>query len=256
MSKKNKLDQYYTKPVIADKCLDILLDYLETHLGTKDYSFVEPSAGTGSFLREGLKWEAYDLEPKAPCIIKRDFFTVEDLKGKIVVGNPPFGFASSLALKFLNHCAEHEAKVVAFILPKTFKKTLFQDKVSGKLHLIEEVDLPKDSFLLDGEEYDVPCVFQVWESRECLRDKSTFNKYFTKGSEDCYDFLLRRVGGRAGKILKPCEFTASSSLYVKGDVTFITKYQEEILEQASYTAGVKSITLDEINLIITKGENN
>lgn len=248
MSKKNKLDQYYTQPEIATECLNILIEFL----GSKDYNFVEPSAGTGNFLRPDLKWEAYDLEPKVSNITKKDFLTVENLTGKVVVGNPPFGFASSLALKFINHSFEEGAEVVAFILPKTFKKVLFMEKVTHQASLALQKDLPKNSFILNGEDYDVPCVFQVWV--KFPRAVINYNKYLTKGSEKDYDFMLRRVGGRAGRLITKEEFTKSSSLYVKGDKTYIEKYQDRIREEASFTAGVKSITIDEINYIITKGE--
>jgi hypothetical protein len=250
MSKKSKLDQYYTKPEVANSCLDILLNYL----GDKDsYSFVEPSAGTGSFLKEGLKWEAYDLEPKHPLVTKSDFFNVTGLKDKVVVGNPPFGFASSLALKFINHAEKCGASIVAFILPKTFKKKLFQEKVSHELILDLEFDLPEDSFTLEGESYNVPCVFQVWVRGK--REPLIFEKYFVKGSSEDCDFMLRRVGGRSGRLINKEDFTPSSSLYVKGDKTLIHKYQEDICKEASYTVGVRSITLDEINYIITQKES-
>ncbi len=251
MSKKNILDQYYTRPDIAFWCWDILQEHLEDG---KSEIYVEPSAGCGNFLVDNYTWEAYDLDPKLDFIVKADFLEVTDLKGKIVVGNPPFGFASSLALKFINHCADKDAKMVAFILPKTFKKKLFQNKINSKLRLVEEVDLPKGSFLLEGNVYDVPCVFQIWENSGKLRNKFTFIRHFTKGTKDSHDFLLRRVGGRAGKVLEDSEFTESSSLYVNGDINLIYKYQNEILKEASYTAGVKSITLDEINFIVTRGE--
>lgn len=252
MSKKNKLDQYYTKPDIALWCWDILQENLED---PESQIYVEPSAGCGNFLIDGYTWEAYDLDPKEENIVRKDFFEVKDLKGKVVVGNPPFGFASSLALRFINHCASYDAKIIAFILPRTFKKKLFQNKINTKLHLVEEVDLPSGSFLLEGKEYDVPCVFQIWKNTGVLRDPFRFYKYLTKGSKDSHDFIIRRVGGRAGKVLSDFEFTESSSLYVKGDVNFILKYQKEILQEASYTAGVKSITLDEINLIISMAEH-
>lgn len=248
MSKKNSLDQYYTKPEIARDCFKTLLGYLEE----REYTFVEPSAGSGSFLTEGFKWEAYDLEPKHPLVKEKNFFDVTDLHSKVVVGNPPFGFSSSLALKFINHAEKQGAEVVAFILPKTFKKKLFQEKISHNLALVLEEDLPKNSFLLDGKSYDVPCVFQVWQRGK--RDPATFDRYLRKGNAEDYDFILRRVGGRAGKIINEEEFTSSSSLYVKGAPNLITEFQGKICEEASYTAGVKSITIDEINYIITKGE--
>ena len=51
---------------------------------------------------------AYDIEPKFSETICYDFLETEPLldRGKIlVVGNPPFGKNSSLAVKFFNHAS-------------------------------------------------------------------------------------------------------------------------------------------------------
>lgn len=248
MSKKNRLDQYYTKSEVANKLLDIFLSKGEC----KGLPLVEPSAGKGSFMREDIDWEAYDLEPRREGVIAKDFLEVQDLEGKFLVGNPPFGFKSSLALKFINHSFDRGAAKVGFILPRTFKKTLFQDKVTLSACLTYQEDVEDHAFILNGESYHVPCVFQIWERGS--RVKKTFKNFFTKGSPADYDFIIKRVGGRAGKIISKSDFTTSSSLYVKGDKDLFNKYRDEILKEATYTAGVRSITLNEINLIVTENE--
>ena len=52
---------------------------------------------------------------------------------------------------------------ISFILPKSFKKDSLKKSFPLNFHLIYEGDLPDKSFLVDGVEYDVPCVFQIWE---------------------------------------------------------------------------------------------
>lgn len=250
LSKKNRLDQYYTKPEIADWCWDRVIYQV------RDYSktFVEPSAGKGVFLRDDLNIEAYDLEPKSEDIVEMDFlkYPVEDLEGKVVIGNPPFGWASSLAVKFINHC--RYADFVCFILPKTFKKKLFQEsRIDKHLHLIGEWDLPKNSFILEDEEYDVPCCFQIWQ-RECFkRSDITIQNYVKEDSQG--NRFIRRVGGRAGKFVSAEEYTPSSTYRVScsDDVAKeIELLYDKIKLEASNTAGVRSITLDEINYILTQ----
>ena len=75
MSKKNKygLDQFYTKPNIAKKCLDTL--------NLQEYdTIIEPSAGEGVFfhMAEHENKIGYDLEPKSDDIEQCDFL-VKDL---------------------------------------------------------------------------------------------------------------------------------------------------------------------------------
>lgn len=252
LSKKNRLDQYYTSKEIADWCWERLA--WRYNLSCEE--FVEPSAGNGSFLREDVKITAYDLEPKVSGIIEKDFLTVDkkDLQGKIVIGNPPFGWASSLALKFLNHCSE--AKVIAFILPRTFSKKLFQNKIDKNLHLVAEWDLPKNSFLLEGLPYDVPCCFQIWEREEYTRKEVNFDKHVYLCEDG--NLLLRRVGGRAGKFVSEEDYTSSTTYRVKCSPetkTLIESCYEDIKAEASKTVGVRSITLDEINYILTRRLN-
>lgn len=91
-----------------------------------------------------------------------DFFDFKDsLKGVSVVSNPPFGFACALAVQFFNHCAELGAETIAFVIPKTFRKASVANKLDENYKLVVDKTSPKNSFILDGAFYDVPCCFQV-----------------------------------------------------------------------------------------------
>ena len=139
-----------------------------------DDLIIEPSAGNGSFI-SGIKSFSnncifYDLEPENPEIIKQDFLTgnYNDLSTKYnnihIIGNPPFGRQSSLAIKFIRKSCEF-CNSISFILPKSFKKDSLKQKIPLNFHLILESDLPEKSFLVDGVEHDVPCVFQIWKKK-------------------------------------------------------------------------------------------
>lgn len=246
MSKKNALDQYYTKPEVVKHCWSVL----DKLIGS-NHQYVEPSAGNGVWGLGRENITMYDIEPKSGGIAKQDWLTYDgDLSGKVVVGNPPFGFASSLAVKFINHSFNLGAQYVAFILPRTFMKELFVDSnLTQSACLVHEEVLPLDSFLLEGQSYKVPCVFQVYKRGQ--RGGLVYNHYLTKGTIDDHDFVMRRVGGRAGKVITLDEFTESSSLFVKGDVNLLHSVADEVERVAKLTAGVKSITLNEINFIIS-----
>lgn len=256
MSKKSKLDQYYTAPEAVAEAYNVVFKYWSGE------RLLEPSAGGGAFYSPAYsKYLMYDLEPKAEGIIRADFLKVDpvEFKGCFAVGNPPFGFCGKLATEFINHCAKGCDKI-CFILPNTFKKELFFDKNLDKnLHLVEVVPLPKNSFILDGNKYDVPCSIFYIEKRNYERKPLVWINYLVSWNPDltAEQVFVRRVGGRAGKVVE--NYTASSTYIVSSTTSksvrcYLDKYADKIRDCADSTAGVRSITLDEINLIITRGE--
>ena len=72
MSKKNNLDQYYTKPEYADRLSKIIID--KAPYGAL---FIEPSAGTGSFSFCFQNIVSFDIDPKFDGCIKCDFLSVD-----------------------------------------------------------------------------------------------------------------------------------------------------------------------------------
>ena len=82
------------------------------------------------------------------------------------IGNPPFGRQSSIAKKFMKHiCKCEKTKSFGFILPKSFKKPSMQQCIPLDFHMISEIDIQDNGFMVNGKDYDVPCIFQVWERR-------------------------------------------------------------------------------------------
>ena len=75
---ENNLDQFYTKTEVALSLTKKLNAY-----NLADYTFLEPSAGTGSFINalnfifKEPKIIAVDIEPKSSCIIKKDLLKNE-----------------------------------------------------------------------------------------------------------------------------------------------------------------------------------
>jgi len=214
------LDKFYTNESIAKKCINTL--------GTK-YNWdlwdlvIEPSAGNGSFLKQlpTKKCIGIDIEPEHADIIKQDFLlyklppTTILLNNILVIGNPPFGKVSSLAIKFFNHSAEF-ATVIAFIIPKTFRRVSVQNKLNLKFHLILDEDIPQSppSF---NPPMMVKCCFQIWVKKEEVRDiikLDTFHKdwdFLPFGPLDLNgqptppkgaNFAIRAYGGKCGEIKK------------------------------------------------------
>lgn len=252
MSDKNDLDQYYTNDELAKRLSSIVLSLYP------NMSYVEPSAGTGAFSKNFASITSYDLEPKFNSCIKANFLEIKinNHEGSIFIGNPPFGKNSSLALKFLNKSAS-VAKAVCFILPLTFKKMFFQEKVDRSFHLVYEEMLGKKSFILDGEPYDVPCVFQIWEKMSEKRPELAVQDIYLKEViKEEADFALRRVGGKSGKILEGLDHSKSSTYFFKelqpGVKKALLEIQDELVKQSQYTAGVRSISKNEINFYLNR----
>ena len=246
---ENSLDQFYTNSDVVDICL--------ATLDMDSYSLaIEPSAGDGAFLKKiKIPKIGLDLEPKARGILEGDYISAGRFAGALtralslrdklgnekilVVGNPPFGKNSSLAVKFFNYSAEY-CDAIAFIVPKTFKKVSVQNRLNLQFHLAQELSLPADSFrtavakprapfqvyypgydetkdvVYVEEAYDVPCVWQVWERRETPRevvkaqttheDFKFLNVRVDKETGEVLtdltkaNFAVQRVGGNAGNV--------------------------------------------------------
>lgn len=259
--KSKDLDQFYTNPELATKLLEVLNDIMDI----RGSFFVEPSAGSGSFsdLLSRNNLLALDIDPKQDYIKQQDYlkFDSSDLpqnQNIIVIGNPPFGKNSSLAIKFFNISAKY-TNYIAFILPKTFKKDSVINKLDRNMFLIHEESLSKNSFIYNGEPYDVPCVFQIWEKRSEQRDlipqlKETELFEFT--TKDKADFAIRRVGGLAGKVLEKFEeYKEASHYFIKVNKKVIKKKTLIKLLQSKYkefqklaknTAGNPSLSKHEL----------
>ena len=175
---REKNDVFYTKRDIAEQCCSVIkkLGFIK-----KRDLVVEPSAGDGAFI-DYIKllsddYIFYDIEPKHPEIKKGDFLAddlgdlLENISEKDVhmIGNPPFGRQSSLAKKFIKKSSFSNS--ISFILPKSFKKDSLKKTFPLNFHLLYEMELPEFSFLVEGQSYDVPCVFQIWKKNHSKENR-------------------------------------------------------------------------------------
>ena len=71
-------------------------------------------------------------------------------------------------MKFFNHAGKF-ADVIAFIVPRTFKRISVQNRLHEDFHLLFEEDIPIGSF--DPPTMKAKCVYQVWEKRAKKRKK-------------------------------------------------------------------------------------
>lgn len=258
--KRNAIDKFYTKPPIVNKCIKNVQKYIQFD---KDDIIIEPSAGNGVFIEKikilSNNYKFYDIVPEHKEIIKQDFLKLDisKLKNKHnnihIIGNPPFGHQSSLAIKFIKKCCEF-ANSISFILPKSFKKDSMQKYFPLNYNLIFEIDLPEKSFLINDKETDVPCVFQIWkyknEKRKTNKKLTPINFEFVKKTDEP-DISFRRVGVNAGKIMQDIEDKSIQSHYFIKFTNKLTLEQNlekltKIKFNENNTVGPKSISKQEL----------
>lgn len=229
------LDKFYTLRPISLRCINTMGDkYSWDRWGL----VIEPSAGNGSFYDQipcdnkiGI-----DISPEHEDIVKQDFFEYNppNKDNILVIGNPPFGRVSSLAVKFFNRAAEW-ADVIAFIIPRTFRRISVQNRLDLNFHLVHDDDIPTSPCSFDPPMM-VKCCFQIWEKKDHKRKRvllpTKHNDWEFLGfgptddngqptPPDGADFALRAYGGKCGDIKskKLSELRPKSWHWVKSNIS-------------------------------------
>jgi predicted RNA methylase len=250
--RKNELDKFYTDS-------DVAKDLISGFDLSKYKLIIEPSAGDGSFSRQIPDCLAFDIDPKHDSIIKQDFLSWEYVgdilpKDILCIGNPPFGKQGTLAFKFLVKCMSI-ADTVAFILPPSFNKQSIINKVPLNFHISKALRLKDNSFSLEGSNYKVPSIFQVWERRDEVREivkaEEPIGYSYVKKNEA--NLAIRRVGFYAGQPSTNIDKNVQTHYFLKTNyadkiIELLTKYQWE----HNNTVGPRSISKIELNKILNR----
>ena len=176
MKRVVEAEQYFTSTGVVRQCLDLV----RKHYRFDDFGLiVEPCAGAGAFLVElpADKRIGLDILPLHDEIKVQDFLHWEpaSASGKtlpnkvLTIGNPPFGRRAKLAVQFIEKAAEF-SDVIAFILPRSFNKYTFQNRVPSNFYLVDSLEA-QDFETPDGEPLTIKSVFQIWEKRDTPRAK-------------------------------------------------------------------------------------
>ncbi|WP_162925070.1 SAM-dependent methyltransferase [Aurantiacibacter odishensis] len=266
--KARRLDQFYTRAEVVEDLLDWYRVKRIEHnlLRFQRTRIIEPSAGTGAFLRKlPLGSEGYDIDPKAPGIRQGNFFvlplSLDD--PLLVIGNPPFGKNASMAIKFFNRAAQ-AASVIAFIVPRTFQKVSVQNRLDLSFHLVDEILVPKDAFIFEGERKHVPAVFQIWVKKDVRRQKIALPKahadfeFLRAGEAHKANFAIQRVGAKAGQVHHNLEAKPSAHYFIRAtsgiddleDAMCRLRLDFEVMAQR--TAGKPSLAKTEVVQLYTQ----
>jgi hypothetical protein len=203
-----KLDKFYTREEVARECIESVGEIWQW----VSWSLVvEPSAGAGSFYLQipsaVQRKVALDLAPEHLQIKRQDFFTwlpegQSSLSRILVIGNPPFGRVCSLAIRFFLHAASF-ADVIAFIVPRTFRRISVQEKLPKNFHLRLDKDIPIKPCAFEPP-MNVKCCWQVWEKRSALREsivlETSHPHWEFLSSAEGAGFAIRAYGGKCGEV--------------------------------------------------------
>ena len=216
-------DQFFTKKEVAKHVVRVTRSLFPFR---RYDNIIEPSAGSGAILQYLPKGKriGLDLDPQDnPEILPMNFFDYTFPHGKtLVIGNPPFGRNSKLAVGFFNRCAMY-ADTIAFIVPITWRYSKVQNRLDPRFKLVHEEMIAPFSFIklgsspgkrqLEDGSININCVFQIWTTREKkgdnIRKSQPMKKfhddfdscgYFTPNNSlltsDCdWDFLIKAWGG-------------------------------------------------------------
>lgn len=253
---KSDLDKFYTKRELVQKLLD-KINFCEYDL------VIDPCCGDGAFYSQinHKNKIGIDILPHMEGVITHDFLTwdysqITTKRDKvIIVSNPPFGKQGSLAMNFIKKSSEF-SDTIAFILPLSFAKPSFKNKIPDYYHLQYEEVLPDDSYLLDGESYSVKCVFQIWKKLDTKRQKikSTENLgYSYTKDKSLADIAIRRVGVYAGKAFLDLNKSEQSHYFLILDDKSKIDLVKDTLESKTWndlTVGPRSISKGELNEVI------
>jgi predicted RNA methylase len=258
--KRNTIDKYYTKNDTVDMCLQYVKQNIDI---TSTDLIIEPSAGNGSFIASIKKlcnnYRFYDIQPEHPEIVQQDYLLLNyseftDFYSKIhIIGNPPFGRQSSILIKFIKKSCEF-CNSICFILPKSFKKDSLKKKFPLNFHLLFEIDIPENSFLVNNKNYTVPCIFQIWQKKAFNRQiisKLIPKQFIFVRKDENPDISVRRVGVNAGTItINICNKNTQTHYFIKFTNMLSLDENLKILSKMKYTfnntVGPKSISKQEL----------
>ena len=222
---KIELDKYYTPLETAKYCIDKTFEIIGRENITE---IIEPSAGAGSFSLQIPNCIAYDIKPDHDSIIEQDYLKLEleYKKGRLIIGNPPFGFSSKLLIKFYKK-GINECDYIGFILPISQYKN---DNSLYEFNLIYSEDLGK--LIYSG--IPIHCCLNIYKRPD---DKLNFKpsyklssvkilKHKRKIKEVLLDCDLRICAfGCVGKISQyPDQYCNEFLFYINNK-----KYKEKIL---------------------------
>ena len=244
-------DKYYTPSDLARKLTVKALKLIHPKNITE---IVEPSAGNGSFSKHIKNCIAYDIEPEAEGIIKQDYLKLKlpYKKGRLVIGNPPFGSGNTLSVKFFKKSCEI-ADYIAFIQP------ISQLNNNLQMYLFDLV-YSEDLGVIKYSDRELHCCFNIYKRPEHgLNPKPSFVlkditiREYRRGGKyvipEGYDYAICNWGnGSLGKRVEYVGQFAQEAYFYCHKKEFLQPMLD-LLEFSTIREFVKSISMKRISVM-------
>ena len=202
-------EQFYTPAQTALWVVDQVLAALPD---TRTRTWLEPSAGTGSFIdalaiRGLTDVVGVDIEPHHDEVVRANFLEWTNSQTEMVaVGNPPFGRNNALSIPFFNHAATM-CDVIAFIVPRSWRKWSVTNRLDRSFHVVLDHDLSINYVNVTGDDVyaknSLQTCLQIWKKSTTLRDvvKVPDSIYVNKSTPQDADIAMRVFGYGCGTVL-------------------------------------------------------
>lgn len=257
-------EQYYTPQDLATGILERVVQ-----ISNASYSkpFLEPAGGTGSFMKaaQSLGFKeiyGFDIEPKHPEVKKANFLSEPlELSGAVCVTNPPFGRNNSLSIPFFNRAAMY-SDVIAFIVPRSWRKWTVLNRLDDSFELIDDWDLEIDYVDELGQNThgigNLRTCVQVWrrlETTSRLKVTVTNHGFIEKASPKDADVAFTLFGYTCGKVETDFERVPNSTK------TFFKLLRDDALTALQsvdysrffvHTAYTEALSVSEINYLLNE----
>lgn len=254
-------DKYYTPIDLAKRLIKTTFRELVKNGYTEITDIIEPSAGNGAFSNQ-IKCTAYDIEPEAEGIIKADFLevSIEYKKGRLCIGNPPYGNSNSLSVNFYKKCCLI-ADYIGFIQPIS--------QLNNNLQMYQfDLIYSEDLGLIKYSDRELHCCYNIFARPKSgkLNPKPDFRlkditiiehrrkkgEYQTGANKDIspdFDYALCTWGN--GSLGKVPEFIGQ---YAQEDYIYVHKKEylprvKELLEFDTIRKYVNSISMKKISVM-------
>ena len=203
---KIELDKYYTDTELAKYCINKTRDVIGEGNITE---YLEPSAGNGSFSLQIPNCLAYDIAPEHESILEQNYLKLNlpYKKGRLVIGNPPFGNKMKLAKDFFKKSVLI-SDYICFILPIS---QLNNSQSLFEFDLIYSEDLGTKMY----SNVNLHCCFNIYKRPVGGLNKKTTSKLkdveIVRQDSKRYNSIVEDVrmcywgNGSAGKILTNVE---------------------------------------------------
>lgn len=170
-------EQFYTPRDVAEAVVARIIEVVDAAVLRP---WLEPAGGSGTFVDAAraagvTDLRSFDIEPRHDDVAHGDFLSQRlAVDGAIAFGNPPFGRNNALSIPFFNHAAR-TCDVIAFIVPRSWRKWSVENRLHPSFHRIDDADLAINYVDAHGkplsDRSSLRTCVQIWERRGVPRPR-------------------------------------------------------------------------------------